>query len=337
MKTFNQGFFMSKSEDLKNCMNSLSELIESWICNLFHEEERLKKLHELAEIIKENQGVFTKTIREDCLERIDFLIGAGNTSSYASSTFRLRLQDLLRSAVANLTKVISELSDFAARMQLDNPDESSSGLILAQENERKRISREIHDGPAQLLANLTMRIDFCLEKINSPEILKEELVELKASIIRSLKELRRYIFDLRPMALDDLGLIPTLEQFISGFNSRTGITVNLHREGEAFRVSQEKELAVFRVIQEAVSNSSRHSEGKSIRVFIVFDPSAMAIKCSVEDDGAGFDVETIRKNYATMKKMGLLSMEERIRLAGGDFSIISSPGNGCKVSFAIYS
>jgi signal transduction histidine kinase len=98
-----------------------------------------------------------------------------------------------------------------------NDHKSANGIILAQEEERKRISREIHDGPAQTLASLTMRIDYCLEHEGLPDKLLLELEELKQSVIRSLKDIRRFIFDLRPMALDDLGLIPTLEQFISGF------------------------------------------------------------------------------------------------------------------------
>ncbi|MBF0543239.1 MAG: sensor histidine kinase [Candidatus Riflebacteria bacterium] len=328
---------LSRTLSLKSSMESLTELVENWICTLFHEEDRLKKLNELVSIIQDTEGVFTKSAREECLKRLDSLIGAGNAASYASSSFRLRLQGLLRELMERLNREIFEMENFVRNI----PDikgasnDPAIGLILAQENERKRISREIHDGPAQHLASLTMRIDFCLERINDKDLLNTELLDLKDSIIRSLKDIRRFIFDLRPMALDDLGLVPTLEQFISGFHNRAGIAVHFHRSGESFRLQVEKELAIFRVIQEAVGNATRHSDGKSIRVFLAFDTQKMCVNASVEDDGKGFDIFETKKNYATLKKMGLLTMEERIRLSGGNFVIESWPGKGCKISFSV--
>ncbi|MDD2997697.1 MAG: sensor histidine kinase [Candidatus Riflebacteria bacterium] len=211
----------------------------------------------------------------------------------------------------------------------------ADGIILAQEEERKRISREIHDGPAQTLASLTMRIDYCLEQPDVSQTIVEELKNLKESVIRSLKDIRRYIFDLRPMALDDLGLIPTLEQFINGFKGRTGVPVYVDVEGERVIIGGDRELAVFRVIQEASNNAIRHAEPSSVHIFLKFDERKNRLSVAIKDDGHGFDVSATRKNYASMKKLGLVSMEERVRLAGGEFQIVSDPGTGTVVSFWI--
>ena len=210
---------------------------------------------------------------------------------------------------------------------------SANGIILAQEEERKRISREIHDGPAQTLASLTMRIDYCLDHEGLPEKLLLELQELKQSVIRSLKDIRRFIFDLRPMALDDLGLIPTIEQFISGFKQRTGVPVYVDIDGDRLSLSPEKELAVFRVIQEASNNAVKHAAPTSVYVFLKFGDAAKKLSVVIKDNGKGFKVEEIRKNYGSLKKLGLLSMEERVRLSGGEIDFVSELGEGTIVSF----
>lgn len=221
----------------------------------------------------------------------------------------------------------------SAFIRLINSPSNANGIILAQEEERKRISREIHDGPAQTLASLTMRIDYCLEQPDLSPGLVEELKELKESVIRSLKDIRRFIFDLRPMALDDLGLIPTLEQFISGFKNRTGVPVYIDTEGERGFLGGEKELAVFRVIQEATNNALRHSNPHSVHIFLKFDSKKQRLSVVIKDDGSGFDVAETRRVYGNLKKLGLISMEERIRLAGGEFTIVSDAGTGTVVSF----
>jgi len=227
----------------------------------------------------------------------------------------------------------SILRRVSALLLLINSPANANGIILAQEEERKRISREIHDGPAQTLASLTMRIDYCLEQAGLPQPLVEELKELKESVIRSLKDIRRFIFDLRPMALDDLGLLPTLEQFIGGFKNRTGVPVYIDTDGERSFLGGDKELAVFRVIQEATNNSLRHSNPNSVHIFLKFDDKKQRLSVVIKDDGSGFDVAETRRVYGNLKKLGLISMEERIRLSGGEFSIVSDSGSGTVVSF----
>ena len=227
----------------------------------------------------------------------------------------------------------SILKRVTALLRIMNSPANANGIILAQEEERKRISREIHDGPAQTLASLTMRIDYCLEQPGLPAPLVDELKELKESVIRSLKDIRRFIFDLRPMALDDLGLLPTLEQFIGGFKNRTGVAVYVDTDGEREFLGGEKELAVFRVIQEATNNALKHSNPDSVHIFLKFDAKKQRLSVVIKDDGSGFDVVETRRIYGNLKKLGLISMEERVRLSGGEFTIVSDSGTGTVVSF----
>ncbi len=321
---------------VKGGLGTLVELVENWILSLGSEEERKSLLLEIDDIVRKSGDSLPPEKKERILANLGNVLGSAPTSGLSSVAFREKLQKLFREQIEGLgNKVDLLLKNFVAL--LDEPcgatGDPATGIIMAQEEERKRISREIHDGPAQSLAALTMRIDFCLEKVNDPKVLTEELVDLKDSIGRSLKDIRRFIFDLRPMALDDLGLVPTLEQFIAGFKGRTGVNAHIDVQGTRVGLSPEVELAVFRVIQEAVNNSYKHARAKAIHVFIAFDADNRKVSSMIKDDGAGFDLLAVRKAYGTLKKLGLISMEERIRCCGGEFEIVSSPGEGTVVSF----
>ncbi|MBF0499855.1 MAG: sensor histidine kinase [Candidatus Riflebacteria bacterium] len=333
-----QDVLSTKMIGMKSQLGNLVELVESWVLSLSHEEDRSKRLSDLLACIENPENGLRQADRTTCIEQLNTLLGRNEAPFYASTGFRMKLQNMFREAVESMSRDLDEILQQVSKLRdLTNAGiEPNGGFILAQEDERKRISREIHDGPAQNLASLTMRIDFCLENIEKKEVLQKELIDLKDSISRCLKDIRRFIFDLRPMALDDLGLLPTLEQFIAGFRARTSMNVQFNREGEVVSLSSERELAAFRVIQEAVNNTHRHSHAKTIRIFISFNQGKKSVSVAVTDDGAGFDLVAVKKAYPSLKKLGLLSMEERIRLAGGEFSLASNPGEGTVVSFTLY-
>lgn len=324
------------------------EAISHELENLQNSLEKVLAEASVAKHVMESPAKVIQTI--DDLENV-FLVASEAMPAHVAQKAKNAFAEL-HAAVKNLTSAPDSSALFtavnrmnsqaelivkrvASLIQLSNFDgaNNANGMILAQEEERRRISREIHDGPAQTLASLTMRIDYCLEQKGLSEELKNELLELKDSVIRSLKDIRRYIFDLRPMALDDLGLIPTLEQFISGFKGRTGVPVHVDVEGDRIMLGPEKDLAVFRVIQEASNNAIKHADPSVVHIFLKFDPRKRRLSVVVKDDGNGFDVVDKRKNYGSLKKLGLISMEERVRLAGGEFLIVSDPGSGTVVSF----
>lgn len=322
---------------VKSGLGGIVELIDSWILSLTGERDRRKLLEEVAQVIRERGSGLAESDRSTCLAHLEAVLGNGDSAMISSVGYRLKLQAMFKEQAerlqVKLDQLLKQIGRLFGSMKADGIPPPTIGVVRAQEEERRRISREIHDGPAQSLASLTMRVNFCLENLSDRELLQRELLELKDAVGRSLKDIRRFIFDLRPMALDDLGLIPTLEQFLTGFKSRSGVTVYIDIEGERATLPPDTELAIFRVIQEAVNNAHRHASAKSIHAFLSFNSTLNRLSGVVKDDGKGFDTTSIKKNYASLKKLGLLSMEERIRLAGGDFDLVSTPGEGTVVSF----
>jgi len=220
-----------------------------------------------------------------------------------------------------------KLDELQLRQQL------SLRIIKAQEEERLRVAREIHDGPAQSMANVVLRAEIC-EKLMAlePEKVKEELHDLKAMVKESLQEVRKIIFNLRPMVLDDLGLIPTLRRFISELQKHTKLTIELVvLGGDNQRLPNTLEVAVFRIIQEALNNICKHAQAQRCLVKLEMLPKRLHIL--VSDDGCGFDPD-LSANAKT-ESFGLLGMRERVELLKGEMEITSAPGSGSEIQIMI--
>jgi two-component system sensor histidine kinase DegS len=204
-------------------------------------------------------------------------------------------------------------------------------IIEAQEEERKRLSREIHDGPAQMLANVLLRTDLInitYEQRGGDEAMKE-IIELKDMVRNALSEVRRIIYDLRPMALDDLGLVPTLRKYLSTIEEYNPTSIiNFQSYGEEQRLHTNFEVAIFRLIQESLTNGLKH--GKFKEAWVKIEWLKQKINIIVKDNGIGFD-----PNVAKDKSFGLIGMRERVDLLEGTMKIISSPGNGTTLLFSI--
>ena len=204
-------------------------------------------------------------------------------------------------------------------------------IIEAQEEERKRLSREIHDGPAQMLANVLLRTDLInltYQQRGGEEAMKE-IIDLKRMVRDALSEVRRIIYDLRPMALDDLGLIPTLRKYITTieeYNPKGKI--NFQNFGEEKRLETNFEVAIFRIVQECLTNGTKH--GKFTEAWVKVEWLKQKINIIVKDNGAGFDPEVVKE-----KSFGLIGMKERVDLLDGTMKIISSPGKGTTILFSI--
>lgn len=212
--------------------------------------------------------------------------------------------------------------------QLKDKRALSVKIIEAQEEERKRIAREIHDGPAQAMANVLLKSELC-EKLITKDIeqAKIELKNLKNIVQQSLKEVRKIIYDLRPSALDDLGLIPALSRYIKNFSEETGIFVDFSVLSDYKRLSPEIEITCFRVVQEALTNIKKHSKAKNASVKFEFGMRFISI--IIKDDGIGFDKENIGQGY------GLMGMRERIEILNGKFEISSFKNNGTQIYISI--
>lgn len=207
-------------------------------------------------------------------------------------------------------------------------------VIEAQENERLRLSRQIHDGPAQSLTNLILQAEICELLFDSdPVQARVELANLKTTTASTFKEIREFILTLRPMMLDDLGLVPTLKQYVQDFEESAGLSVNYTVFGHETRLPPYSEVAVFRGVQELLTNIERHAHASHAQVSLDFQDDSLVV--SVEDDGSGFDVKEAQGNGQGRKGLGLSTTRERIELLGGNIQIDSRIGRGTKVRMTI--
>ncbi|RUT33284.1 histidine kinase [Paenibacillus zeisoli] len=204
-------------------------------------------------------------------------------------------------------------------------------IILAQEEERKRISREIHDGPAQLLANLVLRTEIVERMLVKQEfkMVQDEIVDLKGQVRASLEEMRKVIFNLRPMALDDLGLIPTLRKYVHDYEEKSKIRATFETRGKEQRLSSAMEAAIFRLVQEALTNAAKHAYPTFVGVEITYQ--AQMIKIVVQDNGLGFRVESLEQKTKEHSHFGLIGMRERVELLEGRMEIESAENQGTKI------
>jgi two-component system sensor histidine kinase DegS len=205
-------------------------------------------------------------------------------------------------------------------------------IIQTQEAERLRVSRQIHDGPAQTMTNLVLRAEICERLLDmDPSRAKAELSGLKSVVNTTLQETRRFIFDLRPMILDDLGLEPTLRRYVQQFVDKHKLEVGVVINNMAQRLPNEIEVAVFRLVQEALENVAKHAHAKHAQINL--DINGETVGVTVEDDGAGFNPDEIRPNDP--KRKGLATMRQRVDMFGGKLSLESTPGRGTKLSAAL--
>lgn len=205
-------------------------------------------------------------------------------------------------------------------------------IIDAQEDERHHLSNQLHDGPAQSLTNLILQAEICERLFDSdPVRARSELTELKDAVTVTFQKVREFIFDLRPMMLDDLGLTPTIKKSIDDYEQKTGLACNLTISGQDQRMPSHTEVTVFRVIQQLLSNIKAHAQATHVQVSIRIEGDK--VTTIVEDDGSGFDVAEAMAASRQRKTIGLSSMQERVQMLGGQAKIDSAIGKGTRVEF----
>ena len=239
---------------------------------------------------------------------------------------RSRLEARLESATERLT-VLERL-----RAGLGQGRQGVSALEVARavEAERLRIARDLHDGPAQVLSNLVLEAEI-LERMlkRDPGAVEPALQDFRNSVRNAVADMRRFMFELRPDSLDDLGLIATLRRLTSEWQQRTGVTCRLNVTGDERRLGSELEEALYRIVQEALTNVRRHAGAREVEVNVDFGAASVGLR--VRDDGAGFDAEEYEAG-AVAGKLGLVGMRERAQSAGGTLEVRSRPGAGTDVA-----
>jgi two-component system, NarL family, sensor histidine kinase DegS len=203
-------------------------------------------------------------------------------------------------------------------------------IIQAQEAERGRLARKMHDGPAQALSNFILQTEIAMRLFDVDQLkAKEELAGIKTTASSTFQKVRDFIFDLRPMMLDDLGLVPTITRYVGSFKEQSGIEVRLVSTGMEQRFESYLEVMVFRAVQELLGNIALHSQ--ATQVIIQMDSSTTGIRVSIEDNGKGFDVEKVQEQGS----MGLKVIRDRVQMLGGTMEVHSTVGQGAHILFQI--
>ena len=207
-------------------------------------------------------------------------------------------------------------------------------VIQAQEDERKRIARELHDEIGQALTALIIAVGTAEEEVpDELRELKQRLGGVRDLTSTTLEDIRRLMLDLRPTLLDDLGLVSAIGWYAEQTLSRKGVELKLETEGIKHRLPSSVETALFRVTQEAITNVVKYAAASHVTIRLELDDSI--VTAIVEDNGRGFDPSKPHSNGSRLSGLGLLGMEERISLLGGTFHIESSPGRGTRLRFEI--
>lgn len=202
-------------------------------------------------------------------------------------------------------------------------------VIHAQEEERKRIARELHDETGQALASLMVGLRN-VEEAPTPEEMRRRLQDLRHVLATTLDRVRRLAFDLRPSVLDDLGLVAALRRFAQQYQERFGIATEVQAVGlDVERLTPEVETTVYRIVQEALTNAAKYASCAHISVLVQARHGQLSV--IIEDDGCGFDVENIFTRDVGRTKLGLYGMQERAELIGGRLDVESRPGFGTTI------
>lgn len=323
--------------------------IKSKMITVIHEVDNLEKQDKaMRQKLAEVSGNFDKYTEVDIKQayeeasevRIKFF-GKKNEEKNLREK-RTNLEIAFKKSRENINgaeKVVNQVSIALGYLEgdllpvLEGSDKSSEmfmgiKILEAQENERKRIAKDIHDGPAQHMANVVMKVDIC-EKIIKKDIEEglKELADLKDAVKVALKEVRNIIFDLRPMSLDEIGLNETINETVNTIIKESKIEVEFRLKPIEKEIEPIIQVAVYRIIQEVFNNIKKHSHAKHAKVKLDFGTKYLML--IITDDGVGFNVkETLKRVRTKVESYGLIGIYDRVYQLQGELKIRSSIGTG---------
>ncbi len=318
-------------------------------------DETQRALREVTSFIEQSQGELAKLTQRNTAiaahlqqiqKQLGQMTGEDIRLAYDSALDAQQRLFVMRGQLEKLQNDRTHLGKYKALLEQLNSNTAASAaqtsggvkspntgiemIVNAQEAERQRLSRQMHDGPAQALSNFILQTEIAMRLLGAdPAQAKEELVNLKNAAMSTFQKVRNFIFELRPMMLDDLGLVPTLHRYVDAFKEQTGLDVSLTVTGNERRLEPYIEVMLFRAVQELLGNAARHSQATAVKVQV--DLGNEMIRASVDDNGKGFDTETLDESTS----LGLKLIRDRCEMLGGNFGMDSTLGKGTRVTFDV--
>ncbi len=319
-------------------------------------DETQRSLREITLMIEQSQGELSKLSQRNAaitthLQQVQSQLGSlppqEVKSAYDSALDAQQRLFVMRGQLEKLQTEKNYLERFKSTLERARGSSGGSGassssaggkgplasvemLVNAQETERQRLSRQMHDGPAQALSNFILQTEIAMRLFDvDAGQARGELNSLKASAMGTFQKVRNFIFELRPMMLDDLGLVPTVRRYSDAFKEQSGLDVNVTITGNERRLEPYLEVMIFRAMQELLGNAARHSQGSLVKVAL--DMGEERIRVSVDDNGRGFDPDVLEQSPS----LGLKLIRERTEMLGGSFEMDSAVGKGARISLAV--
>ena len=237
---------------------------------------------------------------------------------------RQAVEDALTASEQHQTQLLEQ-----SRAMQDQLRHLSHRILQAQEEERKRISRELHDEITQTLVGINVHLETLVRDAQGhPDGFKQKIARTQRLVEKSVHIVHQFARELRPTALDDLGLISTLHSFLKEFTKRTGIRVGFKAFAAVDQLESASRIVLYRVVQSALTNVAQHAQASRVTVSLRELPGA--VRLEIADNGKSFDVEPVMR-VTRHKRLGLISMRERLEMVGGSFAVKSAPDHGTTV------
>jgi len=335
---------MSEMKRIREKLNELKGQLDQVQLVVDREQQRNADIANELRAVQDN----IETIpRQDIRQKYDEALDArnrlttmrGQLEKLQATRDQLETEQKLLGAIMSRLQGIDALPSTSGASDADmggasKPTLNIVRIITAQEDERQRLARQMHDGPAQSLTNFILQTEICQRLFDrNPQRAAEELDNLKTNASITFQKVRDFIFDLRPMMLDDLGVIPTVRRYVDSFKEKNDIDVRLEITGEERRIEAHREVMIFRSIQELMGYARDYANASNIEIRL--DVTASPIRISVEDDGRGFDAESAFSagddHVQDPRIQSLATLRERFELIGGKASIMSSEADGTSV------
>jgi two-component system sensor histidine kinase DegS len=316
-------------------LKEISVLVKQSSAEVVRLEQRTARV---GNYLRQLQTNFDTIPREDIREGFEALINAqqrlftmrGQLEKLQSDEKNLGRLSVLQS---HLLETTAGLADVPAAPAPKKDQTSVIRVIQTEEAARQSLVRRMHDGPASSLSNFILQAEICLRLFEmDPEQARAELDNLKLSAARTFNAVKNFIFDLRPMMLDDLGVTPTLRRYIEAFEDKHELPVSFTVTGVERRVEDHVEVTIFRAVQELLNNSRVH--GQSTEIEVLLDLDQEEVMAVVEDNGGGFHVDEALDGNSR-NTLGLPSLKERVEMLGGVLTIQSRLGEGTRVEISI--